>query len=233
MTVDVGVQLSARWATPPLDQPQRNQGFITEMDRAMKEKVSGLYVTDERAGGNRRLVPAYYNRPAKENREVTFPYITVNLLSYARAADREQRADNPPIAYAPVGYSLPADNVTPGLPQNYLLTADLPIPYDFTWQIACFSRFVEHDREIMFELMQDERLPTRFGYLVVRDTVRYLDLLDGPTNADGYDDQNKRVFRKTWTVRASAEFFQHDILTSTLPTSIVVDYSTADGVALQ
>lgn len=231
MTVDVGASLNAVWTTPPLDQPQRNIGFITEMDRAMKEKVSGIFVTDDRSSTNRRQVAAYYNRPAKENRDVSYPYITVNLLSFQRAADREQRGHNIPIPYAPTGYTMPAEQTDPDLPQGQLLS-EMPIPYDFVWQIASFARFVEHDREIMFALMQDERLPTRFGYLNVQDTVRYLDLLDGPTNADGYDDSGKRVFRKTWTVRASAEFFQQDIQTTTLPTSIVVEYSDTDGAAL-
>lgn len=203
-----------------MTQVMANAKFITSMDAAMKAKVSGLYVTDERAQGQQRRVAAYFNRPQAEQRDVTYPYITVNLLSMTRAAEREQRGGSVPIPYAPYGFTLPEGD-------DYLVS-EMPIPYDFTWQIASFARFVEHDREIMLALMQDDRLPPRFGYLEVMGTSRYLDLLDGPTNADGYDDNNVRILRKTWIVRASAEFFQRDIDLSTRPTSVVVGVSATN-----
>ena len=231
----VGASVRMVWSTPLLDQPSRNLGFLLDMDRAMKAKVSGLQVTDAKTGAVTRRVPVYFNRPPAETRDVTFPYILINLLSQERASDREQRSGRTPIPYTPRGYTAPTPRADPTDTNGALITDSMPIPYDFTWQVASHARFVEHDREIIFEMMQDERIPPRFGYLVVNDTIRTMDLLSGPTNADGYDDSGKRIYRKTWLVRASAEFFQSDIRLPVAPTTTVVDYrSTIDGgVALR
>lgn len=206
-------------ATTELD---LNEGFLLDIDGALKEKLQGIYVTDAASPTTRREVRVFYRWPKFEVTDQTFPFITVELLRFERAVDREQRGEHPALAYVPKGFTRPANGT------NFLYTEQFPIPYNFFHQITVHSRFNLHDREISFALMQDDKLPTRGGYLLVgegdNETVRQM-FVTGPVNADGIDPQAggrpKRHFRKVWTTQTSGEFFQKDIETLSKVTTLV------------
>lgn len=207
MTTDVGASLGIQFGVDAVDQPMLNEDFILDIDEAMKAKVDHVaWVTDE-DGTKQREVKAFFRWPQTEVTDQTFPFIVVDRLSLARAADREQRSSDTLIPYTPKGYTAPPTD-------EFLHTDEMPIPFDFIYQITLHSRFWFHDTRIVEQMMQDHLLPPRGGYLIVGDTYRPL-FIDGPMDATGMDPQpggrGKRHFRKVWTCTTSGELFQKDI----------------------
>jgi len=74
------------------------------------------------------------------------------------------------------------------------------------YQITTWSRQPRHDRQIMAEMATGQRIPLRYGLLVVPEdnTVRRLDFL-GFAKKDTQDENGKRLFSNAYTVRISAE----------------------------
>lgn len=223
MTTDVEAGVGVGWDVANTDLPDPNEGFITDIDEALKEKLQGIYVNDEKSGSNRRLMRVFFRWPQVEVTDQTFPFATLDLLRFARAADREQRSGDPYLPYAPKGYTVPADDSG-----DFLHTSEMPLPYDFTYQITVHTRFNMHLREIEYQMVQDDRLPSRGAYLVVNDTIRQM-FVDGPIPAHGEDPQAggrpKRHFRDVWTVVTHGELFQKDIATLAQATSMVTRVS--------
>ena len=222
--VDAAVSLV--WQVEDADQPQRNEVFIDSVEAALKAKISGLRVRDEKSDGsvNRRIVRVYYRWPEHDVTEITYPMLTIDLLRIQRAANREQRGGPLRLPYVPAGYTAPG-----GDPLN-LVTDEKPIPVDLVFSITSWSRYYKHDRSIMMQMWDDDRMPMRFGWLPIPEdgTWRYFDLLDGPTPADTMV-QGKRMFRKVWTVSVSGEWFQNDILPVQTPSSIDIDVALSGG----
>ena len=234
MTVDVGATATLRWNTAPSsDPPDPNDGFFTDIDHAMKEKISDILVNDRAAGADRRKVRTYFRWPQVEVTDQTFPFITLDLLRYYRAADREQRAERFALPYAPKNYALPAGYDEEGVSTEWLLT-ELPIPFDFVYQITAHTRSNSQVREIMAAMLGNDRLAPRGAYLVVGDTVRFMEV-DGPADATGMDQEaggrSKRHFRKVWTATVQTELFQNTIDQMSAATSLAlaVDLRTATG----
>ena len=218
MTTDVGADLSLQWGVQSPDEPQLNQDFIFDIDEAMKAKVDKVTWVTDIGGANQRQVKAFFRWPQVEITDQTFPVIVVDRLAGARAADREQRAEYPLIPYTPKGFTAP-----PTDHQEQLLTAEMPIPFDFTYQITVHSRFWLHDTRITEQMLQDFLFPPRGAWLQVNDTVRQM-FVNGPIDASGMDSQPggrpKRHFRKVWTATVSGELFQKDIEQFLAATSI-------------
>lgn len=201
-----------------------NDGFMFDLDEALKTKLRGIYVDDAEteSTGKKREAKVFFRWPLFEVTDQTFPFITIELLRFSPAHDREQRAEGLLIPYTPKGYPPPVDG------QPFLYTEQAPIPYDFVHQVTVHSRFNSHDRQISTQMLLPERLPPRGAYMVVGEgpaaTVRQM-FVDGPVNGDGMDPnpggKPKRHFRKIWTTRTSAELFQKDIETLSKVTSIV------------
>lgn len=205
------------WSTADRDQPQRNRGFISKMDDALVDKVRGLRVFDRNAPGTGRSVPVGFRRPQEPSLALTYPYIMVELLNFAPAHYREHRGTKPELQYVPEGY-------TAGDPAHgdFLVTDEYPIPYDFMWQVTTMTRSFSHDRQIQEALLDNDRFPPRGAFLVVDDTIRYC-TVTGPVNGDVDLDSTKRLFRKIYTVTATAELFQRDLLHLAAPSTIVLD----------
>jgi len=211
--------------TAGLLDPDPNEGFFLDIDEAIKDKVdNAIHVTDKKAGAEGRLVRAFYRWPQVEVTDQTFPFITIDLLRFERAAEREQRSGDPDIPYVPTNVEPPADG-------EFLHTEDMPIPYDFIYQITTHARFTQHDREMALRMIQNDIFPPRGAYLVVGDTVRDM-FVEGPVDASGLDPQpggrSKRHFRKVWTVTAHGELFQKDIELLSQPTSILIAASPTE-----
>lgn len=206
-TTDVEAGVGIQFGVTDVDQPHLNEDFILDIDEAMKAKVNRVaWVTDE-DGTNRRQVKAFFRWPQTEVTDQTYPFIVVDRLAMTRAADREQRSSDILIPYTPKGYTTPPTG-------EFLHTDEMPIPFDFVYQITLHSRFWLHDTRITEQLLQDHLLPPRGGWLIVGETYRPLTVV-GPLDATGMDPQSggrpKRHFRKVWTVTTSAELFQKDI----------------------
>lgn len=232
--VEVSKTLQGIWTVDidPTTNPMLNDGFLFDIDLAMKDKVSDIYVSDPKAGENARLVPAYFRNPPSELRDkVQFPHIVIDRLTFRPARQREQRSENPYIPYVPKGYTAPGGVDAAGDPRM-LATREMPIPYDFIYQITAISRSYNHDRTVQTAMLQNDRFPPRGAYLVVGDapnqTVRQMFVSDDSPRessrmlpADG--GVAKREFRSIWTATVSAELFQSDLLALQQVTGVNVD----------
>lgn len=203
--------------------PDPNWGFITDVDEALKAKLTRQLTVSDEAGGDSRRVKFFFRWPQVEVTDQTFPFGTIDLLRFERDPSREQRSEDPDLFYAPPGYALPGAG-------DFLHTDETPIPFVFTYQVAVHARFNLHDRQMSYQLLQNDFLPPRGAYLIVgegdQQTIRPM-FVEGPVDATGLDpqpgDRPKRHFRKIWTVSTYAELFQKDIETLSLPTSIVTN----------
>lgn len=232
--VEVSKTLVARWAVAQdtIPSPLLNDGFLFDIDLAMKDKVSDIYVSDQRAGEHGRLVPAYFRAPPSELRgQVQFPHIIIDRLGFRRAADREQRSSRPYIPYVPKGFTRPPGVDAVGDPRS-LATDDMPIPFDFRYQITAISRSYAHDRELQTQMLSNDRLAPRFAYLVVGDapnqTVRQMFVSEDSPREDARMVQveggvPKREFRSIWTASVTAELFQKDLVTLSQVAQVNVD----------
>jgi hypothetical protein len=211
-----------------------NAGWITREDASLKVLLSGILVSTATAQKNidastndrnvtlndglptsqptRRRVPVHFRFPDGEAAKQVYPMITIDYLTTRFDAERAHMGTwiygNTNVeGYHPAG--APA-----GLSKN-----NLPVPMTITYQITTHTRSNQHDREINVELMT-RRIPARYGGIdMVGDaqmgvpddnSTRRLDLLSGPINGDTRDEQQKRLFRKIYTVGISSEMFQHE-----------------------
>jgi hypothetical protein len=223
-SVPVRKDTRLKWSTSEVDQPQRNRGFISKMDDALVEKCRGMRVFDRDTGGRTsssgRSVPVGFRRPQEPSTALSYPYVMVELLNFTPAHYREHRGSKPQLQYVPEGYT--AGDWENG---DYLTTDEFPIPYDFMWQVTTMTRSFSHDRQVQEALLGNDRFPPRGAFLVVDDTIRYC-TVTGPVNGDVDLDSTKRLFRKIYTVTATAELFQRDLKHLVPPTSIVLDVET-------
>jgi len=177
--------------------------FILAEDAALKEQLEGIMVTDSASAQNKRPVDVKFSYPAKEPSAREFPFIVVQLASIRKSDFREMRgiipfhADN----YIPDEEDW-ADYQPGGANEGEIVWAEFPIPHDLYYIVSTYSRYDLHDREIQRELIR-RRIPYRGGWVPVDETVRMLQLISMQT-ADFLDNE-KRTFRKTYTVRLESE----------------------------
>lgn len=170
--------------------------FIINEDEALKRHLQGLIVSDQ--NNPQRPVKVYYRMPEAEERQITYPFITIDLIDIEEETDRAHRG-RIGLDYVPDGYDpspVGADNLT-----------EFPIPVSLLYQITTHTRNAWHDRALQAQLLGN-KLPFRFGGLEVKadNTVRRLDFL-GWDQADALDQNRKRVFRKAYTVAVSSEMY--------------------------
>ncbi len=172
--------------------------FIINEDKALKRQVSGITVSD--SGNPERPVGVWFGQPDVQIRHQSYPYITIDLIGVSIAQEREHRGDVT-LRYTPEGYDPNVEHRT-----------YFPIPVNLDYQVATWSRQPRHDRQIMAELFKTDRLPLRFGGVVVEEdnTVRRLDLLSF-TKRDATDPDGKRLFNNIYTVRISSELLPYTI----------------------
>jgi hypothetical protein len=169
--------------------------FILSEDKALRERLQGMTVTDQKADGTDtpRSVGVWFGQPDQEIRAQSYPYITIDLVGVNRDPQREMRTD-----YHAPEYLQPAD-LEDG--QAFLVSEIIPMNLDY--QITSYARHPRHDRAILSQLM-GVKLPIRFGALDIDDnTVRRLDVLD-VSKRDSVE-QAKRLFVNAITVRVSSE----------------------------
>lgn len=168
--------------------------FLLSEDKALREKLTGMTVTDQKADelGDPRPVGVWFGQPDQEIRSQSYPYVTIDMVDMQRDVEREMRG----IVTAEYLRPEELDNDEP-------FEMTLPIPVNIDYQITSYSRHPRHDRAIMSQLLS-LKLPIRFGTLELDDnTVRRLDVLD--VSKRDITEQGKRLFINAITVRVSSE----------------------------
>lgn len=173
--------------------------FLYAEDEALKAKLQGLTVSD--VNNTTRAVPVWFRYPEVEARNITYPCIIIERLGYERDSEREHRGYIQ-LGYSPDGFPNLADptNLTTNL------YTDFPIPYLINYAVVVMARNILHDLQVNTALTAVNKLPARFGYLEIPEdgTIRRLDLVGGPDNMDAIEN-NKRIFRKSYSIHVSTE----------------------------
>lgn len=206
-------------------------GFVLAEEAALKQYVSGLQVPNPREGGGLSEVPVWFRWPESERR-MSYPFITIDLLSIAPAYDRwtsvydvgnmplyfEGEGENPDRwgMYYP-GYS---PDVTTDPDKSYSIQRYLA--YNLMFQISTFARSAYHDRFLTSRLMTDVFGPRSFRIPVDADHAsRRCELLQW-TSSDSMEtgEASKRIFRKIYTVLMETE----------IPASKIVEYEKIHSI---
>lgn len=175
--------------------------FLLSEDKALREKMQGMVVYDQRATGDEvpRQVGVWFGQPDQEIRAQSYPYVTIDMVDVSRDNMREMRGKVSP-AYLESKLSEGFDSETQGW------QIDLPIPVNIDYQITTYARQPRHDRMIVAQLLS-EKLPMRSGTLELDDgTVRRLDVMD--ISKRDITENQKRLFVNAVTVRVSSEVVQ-------------------------
>jgi hypothetical protein len=184
-------------------------GFLLAEDEALKLRLSGLTVSDDRNAA--RPVQVFFRYPEGET-EKNYPFITIELLDISHARNRQHSEvtlysnyteSNNQITYWPST----AASVGVVVGQDYLKTNEF-IPVDIVYQVSTYCRSAQHDRQLSAQMLTTV-VPFRFGYILIAadNTSRRLEML-GWANADLLDQETgyrKRIFRKVYTLQMTAE----------------------------
>jgi hypothetical protein len=166
--------------------------LVLNEDKALKANLSGITVSD--SGNPNRPVGVWFGHPELEIRQQSYPYITIELIGISEDIERAHRGTIE-LNYFPEGADTSHQYIT-----------DYPIPVNLDYQITTWARQPRHDRQLLSSLIQGQRIPLRFGTLVIPEdmTVRRMDFL-GSTKRDRIDENGKRLFSTVFNVRVSAE----------------------------
>ena len=182
--------------------------FLLEEDKALREKLQGMVVEDQKSGSPTRQVGVWFGQPDQEIRTQSYPYITIDMLGVTRDTEREMRGLVAPEYLEPTGYD----------PETQRWFVEMPIPVTIDYQITTYARHPRHDRAIISQLLHSNLL-LRFGYLEIPYTTndvsgvvyRRLDVM-GVSKRD-VTEQAKRLFVNAITVRVSSEIAQNVLRT--------------------
>lgn len=204
-------------------------GFLLAEDEALKNRFSGITVSDDRDAN--REVQVFFRYPEGET-ERLYPFITIELIDVVYARNRQQSvvdqyaykegdswAENNPSV---VSYYPSQGLITVPEDVEYLKTTEY-VPVDILYQVSTFTRSALHDRQLTAKMLYDV-VPFRYNsiYIPADNTSRRLDLLDW-TTADLLDPEagyRKRIFRKVYTLQMTAE----------LPTSNFIGIKQATSI---
>lgn len=217
-----------------------SEGWILDEDRALRDLLDGIYVSDDKAP--QRRVGVWFGHPDQELRAQSYPYTTIDLIDISEEMDRAQRGmytlsrnhgflgweDDPMVL---------ASGLTFGdkeAVENYsAVWMDYPIPIRLTYQITTWARNPRHDRQILQHLLQRGLTPFQRGSLDVSDgTLRRLDVMD-VVKRDSVED-SKRLLSNAIIVGVSSEvpwsklLFAADVRNVTLHFHLHRDGSTVE-----
>lgn len=203
-----------------------NPGFILAEDAALKKRMAGIFVSDNRQAIRRCQV--FYDHPNVEL-EKAYPYVTISLLDINFAPDRalseqdyyytngshlteEQKSQYTSLLYYPS--EMTEADLASQVDGDQFVTTEQFVPVDILYQVTTHLRDPIHKRQLD-ALMLRRVFPMRRGFIeIVEDgTMRRLTLLDW-RSADILDlesGQNKHVFRSVYTLTINAEIPQADL----------------------
>lgn len=203
-----------------------NPGFLLAEDAAIKARFSNLTVSDDRNGA--RPVQVFFRYPEGET-ERLYPFITIEMIDIIHALDRQHSEVS---LYASTSSAASAQyegpNVLEYWPSYYegftqfaasapLVRTNEFIPVDILYQVSTYARSALHDRQLSAQILRSVA-PLRWGFIDVPEdnTIRRFDLLDWVT-ADLLDPEagyRKRIFRKVYTLKMSAEITSTNLFLS-------------------
>jgi hypothetical protein len=184
--------------------------FILSEDEALRKKLQGITVADQKADGDDvpRQVRVFFGQPDQELTPQLYPYITIDMIDIQRDNEREMRGLVQPEYLRPEGID----------PETEDYVVDIPIPVYIDYQITTYSRHPRHDRAILAQLLT-QKFPLRFGYLEIPEksvtvgdvttntiTMRRLDVMNVAKR--DVTEQAKRLFVNAISVRVSSEVVQ-------------------------
>jgi len=179
--------------------------FLLSEDKALREKMQGMIVYDQKASGEDtpRQVGVWFGQPDQEIRAQSYPYVTIDMIDVSRDPTREMRGKISP-EYLQNSLSETFD------PETQSFKTDYPIPVNIDYQVTTYARHPRHDRQIVAQLLA-EKLPLRAGTLDLDDgTARRLDVLD--VSKRDLTENQKRLFVNAVTVRVSSEVVQNNLV---------------------
>lgn len=192
--------------------------FLISEDEALKAKLQGLTVTDEK--NNSRSVAVWYAMPDVELRNQSFPFITVELIDATPAAYRQT-----------AGVNVDPDNQGTIAPvDGTLYTYEIPVAYDLSYQIVTYARHPRHDRAIISHLLTNI-FPAKRGWLAIKNDLgtetayRHL-FLEEYVKRDTVDD-GRRLYRNVFTVTVTSEAKAYAV-TGTVPDSVNINTTTTN-----
>lgn len=178
--------------------------FLLNEDEALKNLLSGMTVTDQKAGSTQattRAVRVWFGQPDQEITAQTYPYITIDMIDVAEDFMRAMRGKSQPSYIDPP--EIMVDTEVEFDPNLHDWEIDYPIPVNIDYQITVYSRQPRHDRAILAQLI-NTKIPLRFAVLETNDgTIRRLDVLD--ISKRDITESGKRLFVNAITVRVSSE----------------------------
>ena len=209
-----------------------NPGFLLAEDAAVKARFSGMTVTDDKNAS--RPVQVFFRYPEGDT-ERTYPFITIEMIDIVHALDRQHSEVR---VYASTGTAASvqftgatAMEYWPSEHHNFtqysgnapVVSANDFLPVDILYQVSTYTRSALHDRQLSSQMLHS-RARLRYGFIDVPEdgTIRRFDLLDWVT-ADLLDPEagyRKRIFRKVYTLKMSAEMTTSNLVSSKRVTTI-------------
>ena len=216
-------------------------GFLLAEDAALKERLSGLSVTDDRE--NQRPVQVFFRYPEGETERI-YPFITIEMIDLIHARNRQHSEtelyyfNTAGGASAPTGWASRTNALTywpdESTDFSYLtnkndyqvLSTNEFVPIDLVYQISTYARSAFHDRQLS-SLILRKVFPFRTSsiHIPADNTDRRLEMLDW-TTADLLDAEagyRKRIFRKIYTLQISAELTSDDVYGRQQVATVVTD----------
>lgn len=197
--------------------------WLMAEDEALKSYLSDLTVDDPQV--TNREVKAWFALPRTEEREITYPYITIDPIGLDVDHEREHQGvvDWQKRGYVPFG--LP--DVDPLGEAGQTAVTVYPTPYMIVYAVVARSRNPRHDRQLTAAMM-GVKFRRGAGLRVTRsaadDTVRRLDLVDHfPANTM---DGDKRLFRHVYHVGVSTELLPATVEAVQKVLTVVPSYET-------
>lgn len=196
-------------------------GFILAEESALKKYLSGIQVPKFTAGQQTdeySTVPVYYRWPTSE-RNITYPYITIDLLSIDPAYGRWHSWTDPmkvPAVFTDQDHpgEYRTGNYYPGQAHDIEVSDDAfglatgpYLPYDLLFQVSVFSRTAHHDRFLSSKFFVDFFQQRNFWIDTDIDRVWHRCELVSWVSGDSMEtmEATKRQFRKIYTVRMETE----------------------------
>lgn len=209
-----------------------NTGFLLAEDAAVKARFSGMTVSDDKNGA--RPVQVFFRYPEGETERI-YPFITIESIDIVHALERQHSEVT---IYASTSTAASAQITGPAamtywpsehydftqyVSDSQLVASNEFLPVDILYQVSTYTRSAMHDRQLTSQMLHS-RARMRWGFIDVPadNTVRRFDLLDWVT-ADLLDPEagyRKRIFRKVYTLKMSAEMTTHDLVVSKRATQI-------------
>lgn len=207
-----------------------NEGWILDEDRALRDLLDDILVSD--SGKGSRRVGVWFAHPDQEMRQQAFPYITLDLIDISLERDRAERGYGavPDFWRDALTSAITVDN-------EYTSDTDIPlmmhqpIPVRLTYQITTWARNPRHDRQILNGLLRYGITPLQGGGLDVSDgSLRRLDTLSFQKRDTV--ESGKRLLSNAILVGVSSEVPWKTLEQATKVSQVALRFVVTDGAVI-